>query len=249
MSTIRYNKIIPKYRKLLIGGLVFVLSVSAFLAIQGTIQLENKSFTCTERSVPKSFISTTCNCSKQVPVGRRKQSKLSFKWCSDEASVRGSNQKVVTYALFGNPQGDAGVFRRYYSMMRNISLTIKKEYPGWTMRIYHNIVADDEENEAYNQLCKVFCRHSNVDLCSVPDIVNRIGNETTPIDPQLIRGLNPKMYRYLVMMDPDVDVFVSRDVDSLIWRREVDAVKEWLSSNYTFHLMRDHTAQGFHFTF
>lgn len=61
--------------------------------------------------------------------------------------------------------------------------------------------------------------------------IGRIGNSTTPIDPALIRGLNPRMYRYLVMLDPNVDMFISRDVDSLIFPREVDAVKQWLPSN------------------
>ena len=53
-----------------------------------------------------------------------------------------------------------------------------------------------------------------------------------------------RMYRYLVMLDPLVDTFISRDVDSIIWRREVDAVNQWLESNYTFHLMRDHATHG-----
>ena len=52
------------------------------------------------------------------------------------------------------------------------------------------------------------------------------------------------MFRYLVMFDPNVDVFISRDVDSIIWRREVDAVTEWLRSNYTFHSMRDNRNHG-----
>jgi hypothetical protein len=46
------------------------------------------------------------------------------------------------------------------------------------------------------------------------------------------------------MLDPNVDVFISRDSDSVILQREVDAVDEWLRSNYTFHVMRDHP---FHF--
>lgn len=32
---------------------------------------------------------------------------------------------------------------------------------------------------------------------------------------------------------------LSRDADSSIMKREVDAVQEWLISNYTFHAMRD----------
>jgi hypothetical protein len=122
-------------------------------------------------------------------------------------------------------------------------LTAEKQYPGYIIRIYHNVV-NEPESEGYRQLCNVYCRYPNVDLCSVPELADRIGNSTTPIDPVLIRGLNPRMYRYLVMLDPNVEVFISRDVDSLIYQREVDAVRQWLPTNYTFHLMRDHKGHG-----
>lgn len=48
------------------------------------------------------------------------------------------------------------------------------------------------------------------------------------------------MFRYLVAFNPDVDLFISRDADSMIRQREVDAVEQWLQSNHvTFHVMRD----------
>ena len=156
--------------------------------------------------------------------------------------MRGHHQRIVTYALFGNAR-NASVFRRYYSNLRNISLTAEKQYPGYIIRIYHNVV-NEPDSEGYRQLCNVYCRYPNVDLCSVPELADRIGNSSTPIDPVLIRRLNPRMYRYLVMLDPNVDLFISRDVDSLIYQREVDAVRQWLPTNYTFHLMRDHKGHG-----
>jgi len=196
-------------------------------------------------STDNKFVSSLCNCGKEIPVPKdfdiNSTLNDQFHWCSEESSVRGPSQKIVTYALFGNAQ-NASVFRRYFSLLRNISLTVDKQYPGWIIRIYHDILDGDED--AHDQLCKVYCRYPNVDLCSVPLLANRIGNETSPIDPALLRGLNPKMFRYLVMLDPNVDLFISRDVDSIIFRREVDAVEEWLKSNYTFHLMRDHRGHG-----
>jgi hypothetical protein len=154
------------------------------------------------------------------------------------------HQKVITYTLYGNVH-NASVAKRYYSLLRNISLTAERDYPDWVVRIYHNIRdRGGPEREAHDQLCDIYCRFHNVDLCSVPLLVERIGNQTIPIDPALLAGLNPKMFRYLVMLDPNVDVFISRDVDSIIWPREVDAVAEWLKSNYTFHVMRDHKFHG-----
>jgi hypothetical protein len=37
-----------------------------------------------------------------------------------------------------------------------------------------------------------------------------------------------------------VDIFLSRDLDSRFSEREVAAVDEWLKSEETFHVMRDH---------
>ena len=188
------------------------------------------------------FVSSLCNCEKKIPMSNETADPNAFKWCGTESSMRGRHQRIVTYALFGNAH-NASVFRRYYSNMRNISLTVAKQYPGYIIRIYHNVV-DEPDSEGYRQLCNVYCRYPNVDLCDVPALANRIGNVTIPIDPALIRGLNPKMYRFLVMLDPNVDLFLSRDIDSLIFPREVDAVRQWLPSNYTFHLMRDHKGHG-----
>jgi hypothetical protein len=192
------------------------------------------------------YISSLCNCGKEIsmPDDDRPLDVNAFDWCSRESSVRGPHQKVISYALYGNAH-NASIFKRYYSLLRNISLTAERVYPGWNIRIYHNIPdSNGPEREAHDQLCDVYCRFKHVDLCSVPLLIQRIGNETTPMDPTFLTGLNPRMFRYLVMLDPNVDVFISRDVDSLIWPREVDAVEEWLRSNYTFHVMRDHMNHG-----
>ncbi|KAB2638198.1 MAG: hypothetical protein DVB26_08395 [Verrucomicrobia bacterium] len=47
-------------------------------------------------------------------------------------------------------------------------------------------------------------------------------------------------WRFLAAADPNVDVMISRDVDTLILEREVQAVNEWLASGKTLHIMRDH---------
>ena len=47
------------------------------------------------------------------------------------------------------------------------------------------------------------------------------------------------MWRFTVLGDPTVDIFVSRDVDSLVNEREVEVVNEWLESPFAFHSARD----------
>lgn len=51
------------------------------------------------------------------------------------------------------------------------------------------------------------------------------------------------LWRFLPVIDPTVDIFLSRDLDSIVNEREVAAVKEWLtSSDQIFHGMRDNPA-------
>jgi GR25 family glycosyltransferase involved in LPS biosynthesis len=50
----------------------------------------------------------------------------------------------------------------------------------------------------------------------------------------------PRMWRFEPIDDPNVEIMISRDVDTRILLREKYAVDEWLNSGKTFHIMRDH---------
>ena len=54
------------------------------------------------------------------------------------------------------------------------------------------------------------------------------------------QGVVGRAWRFAVLGDPTVDLFLSRDSDSWVLDREVTAVQEWLLSGRTFHVMRDH---------
>ena len=45
--------------------------------------------------------------------------------------------------------------------------------------------------------------------------------------------------RFLPLVDPQVSVMVSRDLDSRLTAREQAAVEDWLETGLTFHVMRD----------
>ena len=185
--------------------------------------------------------SPLCNCTRYIPVANDSTATPSggagqFPWCSEDSHLRGSHQRVVAYSLFGDARRPRS-YCRYYSLLRHISTRVEEEYPGWVIRIYHSF--NDDDDDARRSLCDIYCRFPHVDICSVRNMWQRIGDAKRPIDAKILQGLNQRMYRYLVALDADVDVFVSRDIDSLILRREVDAVNEWLRSNFTFHLMRD----------
>jgi protein O-GlcNAc transferase len=57
--------------------------------------------------------------------------------------------------------------------------------------------------------------------------------------------IKPMMWRFEAIDDPDVEVMLSRDTDTRILTREIMAVNEWLCSNKTFHIMRDHPHHAF----
>jgi hypothetical protein len=102
------------------------------------------------------------------------------------------------------------------------------------MRVYHNLSTDDQMKYLCPLRCSSSVQHeNNVDLCHVDSI------RTNVINSALIQRLNPRMWRFLVMLDPLVDRFMCRDIDSDIIPREVTAVHQWLQSNFTFHVMYD----------
>ena len=54
-----------------------------------------------------------------------------------------------------------------------------------------------------------------------------------------------QVWRFVPMADPLVSEFHSRDLDSIVSKREVEAVNEWLKvDNKAFHIMRDHKQHG-----
>ena len=57
----------------------------------------------------------------------------------------------------------------------------------------------------------------------------------------IVTDLVPTIWRFLPLVDPLVDEFHSRDLDSQCSQREFDAVQEFQNTEYAqFHIMRDH---------
>jgi hypothetical protein len=236
----------------LMCGICFLLTVVWYIMNNSAVALRNrmkfKIFVEGEHRQEekiKMHKSSFCNCEKgsilknELTFSPNKESDFSFQWCSPESSGRGSNQKVISYALYGDKK------ERYFSLIKNISSTAEQIYPGWIVRIYHNFSNQSVSDKMdFKELCDVHCQFKNFDLCNMSELIKqaRMKKKSTaePIDPDFLHGLQPKMWRFLVMLDSNVDVFISRDLDSMIWQREVDAVEQWLKSKFTFHSMRDH---------
>jgi hypothetical protein len=77
---------------------------------------------------------------------------------------------------------------------------------------------------------------SNVDFCDISQLP-LIKNSSLLKYKQEMSYLHSMMWRWLPIGDSFVDLFISRDTDSLIIKREVDSVQVWaqLIKNSTYY--------------
>ena len=119
-------------------------------------------------------------------------------------------KKVICFSLWGNK------YRYTGGALQNIDLA-KIIFPDWICRFY---VGRDTPQSLIQQISS----HQNVEIIFVEDECNWTG----------------MFWRFLAASDETVEVMISRDVDSRLTYREKYAVDEWLSSDFDFHIMRDH---------
>jgi len=149
--------------------------------------------------------------------------------CSQRSFARADKQKVVSFSFWG--EMNTGYFQ---GIIGNLDL-MDILYPGWIMRLYVSNSKLDEDSMI--TLCRIQCNMTigkKFDICSV-DALAKYGDLSS------IFGM---LWRFLPMLDPSVDIMVSRDLDSRITKREVAAVNEWLESDLSFHVMRDNPHHG-----
>ncbi|XP_047741085.1 uncharacterized protein LOC125179375 [Hyalella azteca] len=139
-------------------------------------------------------------------------------YCGKRADFAGTGQNVISFCFFGN-------FTAYASGFPEILQAIKEFYPGWLVRLY------TEPTKYVQEVGPLMQQHPNLYVC---DVTNLPGNITD------LRGLDSRLWRVAVLGDETVDVFLSRDIDSVMLDREVHAVREFLESGKVLHLMRDH---------
>lgn len=99
--------------------------------------------------------------------------------------------------------------------IRNAELT-RKIYPGWLPRFYIGQSVPEE-------IVKELRQHTDQIV-----LMDEPGNWA---------GM---FWRFYPASEDDVDVFISRDCDSRLSRREAEAVQEWIDSPMLIHVIRDH---------
>ena len=72
------------------------------------------------------------------------------------------------------------------------------------------------------------------------DTLNTLPNVKIIFKSGNLNTIKPLMWRFEAIDDPEVEIMMSRDTDTRILLREKLAVDEWINSNKSFHIMRDH---------
>ncbi len=124
-------------------------------------------------------------------------------------------KNIVSYSLWG----EKSIY--WIGAVKNIEL-VSEKLPGWICRFYI------DKN----------CHQYLIDTIKGDNV------EVVLVDPT---GSHDNSYyhhgmfwRFKASEDPEVDIFLSRDCDSRISDREINAINEWLLSDKDFHIMRDH---------
>jgi hypothetical protein len=97
-------------------------------------------------------------------------------------------------------------------ILKNLEL-VNQIYPGWTVRIHYNSTVPE-------QIIKL-CEYENVELYNMENY-----------------NIPGMFWRFIPQ--EGVERFISRDADSRLSMREKYAVDEWITSDKSFHIMRDH---------
>ena len=99
------------------------------------------------------------------------------------------------------------------------------------MRVYYDL---EPGSPLHADLCALACDNPSLDICYVKHLPSSAD----------ISKVFAMIWRFFPILDPQVDLYVSRDLDSRISKREAAAVAEWMASTHHFHFMRDHPAHS-----
>ena len=119
-------------------------------------------------------------------------------------------KKIISFSLWGDNP------KYTIGAIKNAELT-NSIYPGWISRFYCGLSVPEN----------IITELKSIDNTEVI-IMGVLGN------------LDSAFWRFNSISDSDVSIMLSRDCDSRLSIREKLAVDEWLMSDKSFHIMRDH---------
>jgi len=118
--------------------------------------------------------------------------------------------KIISFSLWGQDE------RYFQGAFKNCELAMKW-YPDWECVFY----VRSDSNKKYIELLKSY---SNSKVIEIKSEDNK-------------RGL---FWRFIPAFDKSIDITIVRDCDSRLSERESLAVNQWIKSDKSFHIMRDH---------
>ena len=177
-----------------------------------------------------------CNCSRTLTkVDNSGLVPYNATTCGRDAHQRGAHQKVAGFSFYGSSTSKVHQMKKYFvGIKENLEKMTELYGEDWVMRLYYDLEPSDQQ--LMGQLCDLACANSNIDLCNIRQLPG------TPVrDATEIFAMN---WRFFPTLDPQVDIYLCRDLDSRVSEREVAAVEEWLGSGRAVHSMRDHPAHN-----
>ncbi len=120
------------------------------------------------------------------------------------------NMKIFSFCLYG-PENP----KYYGGMIENIRL-ISQHFPSWKVFVY----CGSDVSDAYKQQ---LASHSNV-------VVRETGK----------LGEINMLYRFFAIDEPGVSLMMVRDADSRVHWKDRWAIQEFVRSDHTLHIIRDH---------
>ena len=123
-------------------------------------------------------------------------------------------KKIISFCLWGNDP------KYCIGAVKNSEL-YKTIYPDWTCRFYIG---------------------SNVDINIIRELIKN--DCEIVIVPHTKDSWINMLWRFKPVTDGEIDIFICRDTDSRLNLRERFAVDEWLKSDKSVHIMRDHPYHG-----
>jgi hypothetical protein len=146
--------------------------------------------------------------------------------CSERATKHGFHQRVIALSAYQSNKDNILLTDKIWLYTLEYISEAKYFYPDWRVRIYyHNI------NKTIDQIIQIEKHFKNVDFCDVFNI---------PLLGNISSFMSGRLHRFIAIADPFVDIYMSRDIDSPIFKREVVSVNQWILSNKLYHIMRDH---------
>jgi hypothetical protein len=244
----RLPSVLTKQKNIIVGVIIVLFILNLFQWYSRKTVIETKTSVLitspTSTTIPTStIISTSITTSTQRTFAYRRQScsctrpllnsdsnlltldELSSSLCSHYSTLRGPHQRIIAISMYGPKENSLFALNTSLNFLHALVLDMEKMYPNWILRIYHDVSIKEDI------ICPIECAHNYVDFCNASALGN-LGN--------LASYVPPKIWRFLPAGDELVDIMGSRDLDSPIIQRELDAVNEWISSGKAWHSMRDH---------